>query len=64
MELSETIELMQSEDFKERFKAEYWQTKIRHDKLAEMIKKYEAGTLELRLYNELCKRKIHRRFAS
>ena len=44
-ELSETIELMQSEDFKERFKAEYWQTKIRHDKLAEMLKKYKAGTL-------------------
>ncbi len=44
-ELAETIELMQSEDFRGRFKAEYWQTKIRHDKLAEMIKKYEAGTL-------------------
>lgn len=46
MELSETIELMQSGDYKERFKAEYWQTRIRYDKLAEMIKKYEAGTLE------------------
>lgn len=46
MELTETIELMQSEDFKERFKAEYWQTKIRHDKLSEMIKKYEAGILD------------------
>ena len=46
MELAETIELMQSEDFKERFKAEYWQTKIRHDKLAEMLKKYIAGTLD------------------
>ncbi len=46
MELSETIELMQSEDYKERFKAEYWQTKIRYDKLHKMIVKYEAGTLE------------------
>ena len=45
-ELSETIELMQSGDYKERFKAEYWQTKIRHDKLAEMLKKYKAGTLD------------------
>lgn len=45
-ELSETIELMQSEDYRERFKAEYWQTKIRHMKLSEMIKKYEAGILE------------------
>lgn len=48
MELSETIELMQSEDFRERFKAEYLQTKIRHDKLAEMVKKYEAGTLDFK----------------
>ncbi len=45
MELSETIELMQSEDFKERFKAEYWQTKIRAEKLRTMLVKYEAGTL-------------------
>lgn len=46
IELAETIELMQSEDFKERFKAEYWQTKIRHSKLSEMLMKYEAGTLD------------------
>lgn len=46
MELAETIELMQSEDFKERFKAEYWQTKIRHRKLSEMLEKYKAGTLD------------------
>ncbi len=53
-ELSETIELMQSKDFRERFKAEYWQTKIRHDKLAEMIKKYEAGTLEFEPKCSIC----------
>ena len=29
MELKDTIELMNSSDYKERFKAEYWQTKIR-----------------------------------
>ena len=45
-ELSDTIELMTSDDYKERFKAEYWQTKIRHDKLHDMIVKYEAGTLD------------------
>lgn len=44
-ELAETIELMQSEDFKERFKAEYWQVKIRAKKLHDMLVKYEAGTL-------------------
>lgn len=45
MELNETIEMMNSEDYKERFKAEYYQTKIRYDKLDEMTVKYEAGTL-------------------
>ena len=45
MELKDTIEMMQSEDFKERFKAEYYQTKIRYNKLHTMIVKYEAGTL-------------------
>ena len=36
---------MNSADYKERFKAEYWQTKIRYDKLHAMIIKYEAKTL-------------------
>ena len=46
MELKDTIEMMNSDDYKERFKAEYWQTKIRYEKLHEMIVKYEAGVLE------------------
>lgn len=45
MELKDTIELMNSNDFKERFKAEYNQVKIRYEKLDEMTVKYEAGTL-------------------
>lgn len=45
MELQDTIELMQSKDYKERFKAEYHQTKIRYAKLHNMVVKYEAGTL-------------------
>lgn len=45
MDLKETIEMMNSEDFKERFKAEYYQTKIRYEKLHTMLIKYEAGTL-------------------
>ena len=43
--LEETIELMQSEDFKERFKAEYWQTRIRYNNLLDMLVKLDAGTL-------------------
>lgn len=45
-ELKDTIELMNSEDYKERFKAEYYQTKIRYEKLHKMIVKYEAKTLD------------------
>ena len=44
--LSDTVEMMQSADYRERFKAEYYQTKIRHQKLRKMLIKIEAGTLE------------------
>lgn len=46
MELKDTVEMMQSADYKERFKAEYQQTKIRYAKLHNMIVKADAGTLE------------------
>lgn len=46
MELKDTVKLMNSSDYKERFKAEYLQTKIRYDKLRAMTIKYEAGTLD------------------
>lgn len=45
MELKDTITLMNSSGYKDRFKAEYYQTKIRYGKLHRMITKYEAGTL-------------------
>lgn len=48
MELKDTIKLMESEDYKERFKAEYYQTKIRYEKLHKMLVKYEAKTLEFK----------------
>ncbi|MGY3725009.1 hypothetical protein SAMN05421767_10629 [Granulicatella balaenopterae] len=48
MELSQTVEMMNSTDYKERFKAEYWQVKIRHDKLYKMVVKFEAGHLDFR----------------
>jgi hypothetical protein len=46
MDLKDTVELMLSEDYKERFKAEYYQTKIRYEKLHKMVVKYDAKTLE------------------
>ena len=43
MELKDTIEMMQSEGYKERFKAEYYQTKIRYEKLKKFNTKIEAA---------------------
>ena len=48
MELKDTIDAMSSDDYKERFKAEYYQTKIRYDKLHKMVVKYEAGTIDFK----------------
>ena len=42
----QTVEGMLSPDYKERFKAEYKQTKIRYDKLHAMLVKADAGKLE------------------
>ena len=46
MEIKDTINLMTSEDYKDRFKAEYYQTKIRYDRLHNMLVKNEAGVLD------------------
>ena len=45
MELKETIELMQSSDYKDRFKAEYMQLKNRYEGLKRMIDNWDNGTL-------------------
>ena len=46
MKLEDTTRLMYSENYKDRFKAEYYQTKIRYDKLHKLIIKIEAGTCD------------------
>lgn len=46
VEQNETVKMKGSEDYKERVKVEYYQTKIRYDKLHQMLIKYEAGTLD------------------
>ncbi len=45
MELKDTIQMMESPDYKERFKAEYTQLAIRYKKLAAMLENWDAGTL-------------------
>lgn len=43
--LSETVEMMNSADYKERFKAEYYQVVIRYQKLKEVLEKWDRGVL-------------------
>lgn len=45
-ELKQTVELMNSSDYKERFKAEYYQLKIRYEKLHNMCEKWDKNELE------------------
>lgn len=45
MELKDTVEMMNSEDYKERFKAEYQQNVIRYQKLVAMLEKWDKGEL-------------------
>ena len=45
MELKETIDLMCSSNYKERFIAEYRQTKIRYEKLKYFCNKIEVETM-------------------
>lgn len=46
IELQDTIAMMTSSDYKERFLAEYHQVKTRYIKLQAMIEKWDNGTLE------------------
>ena len=48
MNLCDTVEPMLSDDYKERFRAEYMQTKYRYDRLHDMVVRYEAGTLDFK----------------
>lgn len=47
--LKDTIDLMLSNDYGDRFVAEYQQTKIRYEKLHAILRKYYAGKLEFTL---------------
>ena len=47
MKLSDTVEMMNSTDYKERFKAEYNQLAIRYKGLKAMLDKWDNGTLQL-----------------
>lgn len=44
--LENTIEMMNSVDYKERFKGEYYQVVIRYQKLKAMLEKWDRGELD------------------
>ena len=46
MDLKDTVALMNSDDYKDRFKAEYWQLRHRLDKLNDMLKRYDKSELD------------------
>ena len=46
MQLKDTVEMMNSVDYKERFKAEFYQLLIRLDSLTSMIIKWENNMLD------------------
>lgn len=48
MKLVDTVEMMNSSDYKERFKAEYAQLVIRYYGLKNMLDKWDNGTLEFK----------------
>lgn len=56
MVLKDTVEMMNSDDYKERFKAEYYQLVIRYNKLKSMLAKWDKGTLN---FDPICPRSIY-----
>ena len=56
MTLADTIDLMNSPDYKERFKAEYYQIRIRTLKLRDMCEAWDAGRLS---FAPACSRNLY-----
>ena len=57
-ELKDTVELMQSEDYKKRFKAEYYQLEIRLDKLTDIAAECGVTVCKLRSVVDRCDKKV------
>ena len=57
MKLNETVELMNSSDYKDRFKAEYYQLKNRVCGLDNMLNKWDREELT---FNPTCPRSAYR----
>ena len=55
-DLKDTVVLMNSADYKERFQAEYYQVVIRYKKLKAMLDKWDNGELN---FKPTCPRSIY-----
>ena len=56
MKLADTVEMMNSSDYKERFKAEYAQLVIRVNGLKNMLDKWDRGELD---FTPTCPREVY-----
>lgn len=56
MKLADTVEMMNNEDYKERFRAEYLQVVIRVNGLKNMLDKWDRGELD---FTPTCPREIY-----
>lgn len=56
MELKDTIGFMTSPDYRERFKAEYYQLVTRYRKLGKMLNRWDRGELE---FEPVCPRSTY-----
>lgn len=48
MELKDTVKLMKSKEYIDRFKAEFYQLAKRHESLGKMLQKYKDGKLDFK----------------
>ena len=46
MKLKDTVVMMNSPNYQDRFRAEYWQNEIRLEKLLNLIDKYRRNALD------------------
>ena len=56
MKLKDTVQMMTSSDYKERFRAEYYQIVIRYKKLKAMLEKWDKGEIN---FTPICPRSTY-----
>ena len=60
IELKDTVDMMLSEDFRERFKAEYYQTRIRYERLKKMLDNWDHLNFKPKSKKPLLQHQLYR----